>query len=113
MSRSTVERLKDARSFAHTAEFRLVGLDRELFPSVGEIKYTIYYCLIGVGEALKEIPADVFTTEPHIPWASIVGMRNRLVHTYWRIDDDLVYEVVTHELPALGAGLERLIKLFS
>jgi uncharacterized protein with HEPN domain len=37
-------------------------------------------------------------------------MRNRLVHTYWRIDDDIVYEVATIELPALGVTLERIIK---
>jgi uncharacterized protein YutE (UPF0331/DUF86 family) len=36
-------------------------------------------------------------------------MRNRLVHAYWRIDDDLVYNVATIELPPLGTALERII----
>jgi uncharacterized protein with HEPN domain len=35
-------------------------------------------------------------------------MRNRLVHTYWRIDDNAVYDVATMELPALGVALRRL-----
>jgi len=39
-------------------------------------------------------------------------MRNRLLHAYWRIDDDIVYEVATLELPALGLALERIIKRY-
>jgi uncharacterized protein with HEPN domain len=110
MSRSIVERLRDARSFAHDGEYRVLGLDRDTFAQVVEVKYTVYYCLIGIGEALKEIPADVLALEANTPWASIIGMRNRLVHVYWRIDDDLVYEVATIELSALGIALERIIK---
>jgi uncharacterized protein YutE (UPF0331/DUF86 family) len=37
-------------------------------------------------------------------------MRNRLVHTYWRIDDDIVYEVAALELPAVGVALDRIIE---
>ena len=110
MSRSVVERLKDARSFAHHGEFSVLGLQNDVFAGVVEVKYSVYYCLIGIGEALKEVPPDVLASEPNIPWESIVGMRNRLVHSYWRIDDDIVYDVATLELPALGAALERIIE---
>jgi uncharacterized protein with HEPN domain len=110
MSRSIVERLKDARSFAHNGEYRVLGLDRDVFSDVVEVKYTVYYCLIAIGEALKDVPIDVLASEPTIPWESIAGMRNRLVHTYWRIDDDIVYDVATLELPALDVALERIIK---
>jgi uncharacterized protein with HEPN domain len=109
MSRSTIERLRDARSFAHDGEFRVLGLGRDVFGDIPEVKFTVYYCLIGIGEALKAIPAEIFASEPSIPWESIVGMRNRLVHTYWRIDDDVVYDVATLELPALGAALDNII----
>jgi len=72
-------------------------------------KYTVYYCLIGIGEALKEVPQDVLASEPNTPWTSIIGMRNRLIHTYWRIDDEIVYDVATLELPALTKTLEGII----
>ena len=110
MSRSVIERLKDARLFAHNGEFRVLGLDRDVFHDVVEVKYTVYYCLIGLAEALNEVPFDVLAVEPTIPWAQVIGIRHRLVHAYWRIDDDIVYEVATLELPALGAALDRIIK---
>jgi uncharacterized protein with HEPN domain len=110
MSRSIVERLRDARSFAHDGEYRVLGLDRDTFAEVVEVKYTVYYCLIGIGEALKEVPTDVLASEASTPWDSIIGMRNRLVHAYWRIDDDIVFAVATIELPVLGIALERIIK---
>lgn len=113
MSRSIVERLRDARSFAHHGEFRVLGLDRDVFEDVVEVKFTVYYCLIGIGEALHEVPKEVFDSEPTIAWQSIVGMRNRLIHSYWRIDDDIVYDVATLELPALGEALDRIIKRHS
>jgi uncharacterized protein with HEPN domain len=110
MSRSAVERLRDARGFAQEGEYRVLGIDRDIFASVAEVKYAVYYCLIGIGEALKEVPAHLLASDVTIPWESIIGMRNRLVHTYWRIDDNAVYNVATLELPALGVALEKIIK---
>jgi uncharacterized protein with HEPN domain len=111
MSRSTFERLRDAKQFAHHGEYAVLGLERDTFRQVVEVKFTVYYCLIGIGEAHKEdVLAGLLASEPTIPWASIVGMRNRLVHAYWRIDDDVVYDVATIELPVLGVALDRIIK---
>ena len=70
------------------------------------------FCLIGIGEALSEVPRAVLASEPSIPWGSIIGMRNRLLHAYWRIDDEIVYEVATLELPAVGTALDRMIRNF-
>jgi uncharacterized protein with HEPN domain len=110
MSRSIIERLRDARAFAHEGEYRVLGLGPDTFASVAEVKYTVYYCLIGIGEALKQIPADVLAIDATIPWGSIIAMRNRLVHAYWRIDDNIVYDIATTDLPALGLALEKMIE---
>jgi len=113
MSRPIIERLRDARSFARDAENRVLGLGRDTFADVVEVKYTVYYCLIGIGEALKQVPAELLASESSMAWESIIGMRNRLVHAYWRVDDDIVFSVATMELPALGMALERMIKRLS
>jgi len=41
-----------------------------------------------------------------VPWTKIVGMRHRLVHVYWGINLDLVYEVVVRELPEMIAAIK-------
>jgi len=54
MSRSIIERLHDAQSFAYQGNSRILGLDRDIFAQVTEVKFTVYYCLIGIAQALKE-----------------------------------------------------------
>jgi uncharacterized protein with HEPN domain len=110
MSRSIIERLHDAQSFAYQGNSRILGLDRDIFAQVTEVKFTVYYCLIGIAQALKEVPQDLLDSEPNVPWGSILGMRNRFIHAYWRMDDDIVYDVASLESPALNAALQRMIK---
>ena len=50
-------------------------------------------------------PAEERARRPGVPWSSIVSLRNRLIHGYDDIDHDIVWEVVTTDLPALVSGL--------
>jgi uncharacterized protein with HEPN domain len=99
--------LAHSHTMANTASWDLIP---KLLPKSSRSSIRYNYCLIGIGEALKEVPADVLASEASTPWESIIGMRNRLVHVYWRIDDDIVFAVATMELPTLGIALERIIK---
>ena len=62
-----------------------------------------------IGEAARKVSAEFQATHPQIPWREIVGTRHRIVHGYLNIDEDLVWEIVTHDLPALIRGLEKII----
>ena len=44
-----------------------------------------------------------------IPWHQIIGMRNVLVHGYFAIDVDIVWQSVVHDVPALKPAIERLL----
>jgi uncharacterized protein with HEPN domain len=96
-----------------TENFAFSASDSEVFGDAIEVKFTVYYCLIGIGEALKDVSMHLLASEPTVPWEAVMGMRNRLVHSYWRIDDNIVYEVATLELPALGMVLERLVNSYT
>ena len=52
-------------------------------------------------------PLETRQQYPAIPWRDIIGMRNLLVHEYFRIDHDIVWQTVTVELPALVHALEE------
>ena len=62
-----------------------------------------------VGEAASRIPTDERSKYPEIPWAEIVSLRNRLIHGYDTVDFDIMWQILTHDLPRLVADLEKLV----
>ena len=67
------------------------------------------YALAVVGEALNFVPNEVRVTAPEIHWRGIIGMRNQIIHAYFRVDCEIVAGVVEHRLEPLMASLDRLI----
>jgi uncharacterized protein with HEPN domain len=63
-----------------------------------------------IGEASRGLPEDVRDLAPEIPWSNIIGMRNILVHGYFDIDTDIVWEAATRDVPALKPAVQRLLK---
>jgi len=59
-----------------------------------------------IGEAASKVSAEARRATPDIPWQDIVGMRNRLIHGYFDIDLDMVWDTMTKDLPPLIRQLE-------
>ncbi len=62
-----------------------------------------------MGEAASKVSEDLRRDEPDIPWREIVAIRNRLIHGYFDINHDIVWQTVTKELPPLIAKLESIL----
>ena len=62
-----------------------------------------------VGEAAARIGTEVRSELPEIPWPKVVGMRNHLIHSYFDIDNDRVWDTATEDLPKLKAIIERYL----
>lgn len=54
-----------------------------------------------IGEAAGRVPTEEQGRRPGVPWPSIVGLRNRLIHGYDNVDHDIVWQIVTTDLPSL------------
>lgn len=63
-----------------------------------------------IGEAARALPEDVRVLAPEIEWSKIIGMRNVLVHGYFEIDTEIVWEAASRDAPALKPYLERLLQ---
>jgi len=63
-----------------------------------------------IGEASKKIPEDIKKIYTDIEWKAIAGMRDRLIHDYFGVDYDIVWDVVTNKIPILKQKIERIIK---
>ena len=75
-----------------------------------QLTLALFKCIEIVGEAASRVSIDVREAHPEIPWPSIIGMRNRLVHVYFDVDAELVFETVRDELPPLIDNIERIIE---
>ena len=62
-----------------------------------------------IGEAARRVSPTFRERYPQIPWDAIAGMRNKIVHDYMDVDEDIVWDSVVHELPLLIAELKRII----
>lgn len=62
-----------------------------------------------VGEAASRVSRELRSQSPEIPWADIITMRNRLIHSYFDVNLDIVWQTVTFELPPLVARIQKLL----
>jgi uncharacterized protein with HEPN domain len=62
-----------------------------------------------VGEAAARVSDETREAHADIPWREIIAMRNRLIHGYESVDKDILWEVVTSDLPHLVADVERIL----
>lgn len=62
-----------------------------------------------IGEAARRVTLATQRANPEIPWTEIIGMRHKIVHDYLSLDEDILWNVVTVDLPPLVTALERLV----
>jgi len=94
---------REARAFAHgRAELDL--------PPDRKLTLALLKCVEIVGEAAARVGEDTRVMYPELPWADMVGMRNRLVHNYFDVDLSLLWTTVSTDLPGLIRILEGVLE---
>jgi len=110
MSRHESEiRLRHMLDHAREAVAMAPGKRREDLDTDRKLNLSLVRLLEIIGEAASRTPVDERARYPQIPWAQIVGLRNRLIHGYDAVDFDILWQIVTHDLTAQIAVLEPLV----
>jgi uncharacterized protein with HEPN domain len=89
---------------------RYAAKGRSAFDADELVRTWIVHHVEIIGDASRGVAPQVRDLAPDVPWPAIVAMRNILVHGYFEIDADVVWEVVTRDLPALRRGVEALLR---
>lgn len=99
MSRSDAERLEDIRAAISRCIVYREHLDSA---ELGSMAYdAVLRNLAVVGEAVKSLPDEYKQKHADTPWSSIAGLRNVVVHEYFRVNPDLVRDILDNQLAPL------------
>jgi uncharacterized protein with HEPN domain len=103
-------RLEDMRRAARRARTFADGKTRADLEANNELLgFALVRAVELVGEAASKVTPETRQAHPDIPWRNIIGMRNRIVHDYLNVDYDIVWTVVTDNLPPLIKQLDAIL----
>ncbi len=84
------------------------GLDQQAFIADRRAYDATLRNLELIGEAGSHVPEEVRDAYPAIPWREVVALRNRLIHAYLGIDDDVLWDIIKTDVPLLLDELQVL-----
>jgi uncharacterized protein with HEPN domain len=100
--------LADMREAADRIARYTASLDLQGFVKDEKTADAVVRNLEIIGEAANRLPEAVRASAPEVDWRGIVGLRNRVVHVYFGVDLQMVWEIARNDLPAFRTALTRL-----
>ena len=87
------------------------GMGAERFMADETLQRAFVRSLEIIGEATKKVPDEFRARYPIVEWRAMAGMRDRLIHNYFGVDYELVWDVVQNHIPALRGQIASIIEV--
>jgi len=101
--------LSDVREAIRRIAAYTAGMTYEVFLTDTRTQDAIIRNLEIIGEATKKLSEGLRAKYPDVPWKSMAAARDRLTHHYFGVNLDIVWQIVTAELPKVASRLEKII----
>ena len=102
-------RLEDILEAIQNVQSYVRGMTFDEFASDMKTIKAAAFEIAVVGEAASHVPEDLQTRFPDIPWNKMVGMRNVVIHEYFRVDVQILWQTIVENLPPLVPRLQDIL----
>jgi uncharacterized protein with HEPN domain len=86
------------------------NMDSTTFSNDEKTSFAVIRALEIVGEASKNIPEEVRSSHPDLPWREMAGIRNKLIHDYFGVNLAVVWKTVKEDLPTLEPKIRSILE---
>jgi len=108
-SRGDQEFLEDILEAIRRADAYVDGLSYTEFLADQKTQDAVIRTLEIMGEATKRLSPEIREKYPDVPWKNMAGVRDKLIHDYFGVNFDIVWEIVRDELPGVAIELEEIV----
>ena len=109
MPKSDIVYLGHMLDSARSAVDKLSAKTRAEYDADDTLRLALVHLIQIIGEAARRVSEPTRLAYPEVPWHQIIGMRHRVVHDYFNVDYDIVWQVITRDLPPLINTLAPLV----
>ena len=108
--RTWPDRIRDILSCARNIRGFSGGMTLDAFLGDPRTIRAVAFEFTTIGEAARVIPVEIQERYSDVPWGKMQGIRNVLVHEYFRLDEEILWKAVQEDIPPMIAALEKIIE---
>lgn len=101
--------LEDILEAIHKTRRYTAGLSQDAFRNDDKTLDAVVRNLEVIGEAVKKLPAKIRSKHPQVDWKRIAGLRDILIHEYFGIDIEIIWDILENKLPVLEREVKKIV----
>ncbi|RRR67458.1 MAG: DUF86 domain-containing protein [Candidatus Viridilinea halotolerans] len=109
MSKDDMVYLGHMLDMARKIATKVHGISRQTYDNDENLRLALAHLVQVIGEAARRVSVHSQTNYAKVPWREIIGMRHKIVHDYMDVDEDVVWEVATKDIPPLITMLAAIV----
>ena len=109
IERNVEDYLQDILETIKSCERFIEGMDFDQFVSDEKTIFAVNHALEIIGEATKHIPEKIRKEHPFVPWRKMAGIRDVIIHAYFGINLNVVWNTANERLPELKMAIETIL----